>query len=349
MPLLAEYIWIDGTDRTKELRSKTKVLTGDNLPFSKPGTLTDVPLSTFPDWGADGSSTNQANGDDSDIVLKPVFACPDPFRTGNWLVLCEVFNGDGSVHATNTRSQVRAVLEAGADKTESLFGFEQEYTFMGADEKPYGFPENGFPEPQGPYYCSVGAGKIFGREVYEDFMERVLEAGLMISGFNWEVMPGQAEFQVGAAGPLTCPDHVWVARWILHRTAEDYGIAVTLDAKPAKGDWNGAGMHVNFSTAEMRAPGGIAAIEKACVAIGEKRQEHLDVYGDLYEERLTGAHETCSYKEFRYGVADRTASIRIPRHVAEEGTGYLEDRRPNANADPYEVAARMLKTVCGID
>lgn len=346
MVTLAEYIWIDGTEPTKQLRSKTKILRG--LPN---GGGTEIPdISFFPAWGADGSSTNQATGRDSDIGLQPVTVVRDPIRTKgvNFLVLCEVLNPDGSLHASNSRAKLREVLDAGAAKAEALFGFEQEYTFMKADRSPLGFPTGGFPGPQGPYYCGNGVNNIYGREVYEEFMQACLDAGLAFAGANWEVMPGQAEFQIGAVDGLTAADHVWLARWLLQRIGEKYGVGVSLDAKPIKGDWNGAGMHTNFSTREMRSPNGFEAIEEACRRIGQKRQEHLDVYGHNYQERLTGHHETCSYKEFRYGVADRTSSIRIPRHVAQARQGYLEDRRPNANADPYEVAARLLKTVCGI-
>jgi len=273
----------------------------------------------------------------------------DPFRFDGILVMCEVYDHDDVPHSTNTRAKLRHVLDHGGAELEALFGFEQEYTFLKTDGSPLGFPEKGYPGPQGPYYCAVGANNIYGRPVYEEFMAAVIEADLKISGFNWEVMPGQAEFQVGPASGLEGSDHVWFARYILSRIGEDYGVVVTLEAKPAKGDWNGAGMHTNFSTAAMRKDGGIEAINAACEKIGQKIDEHLAVYGDLYEERLTGAHETASYKEFKYGVSDRTASIRIPRQVARDGKGYLEDRRPNANADPYEVSARMIATVGGIE
>ena len=349
MTILAEYIWIDGVKPTAGLRSKTKVLRNISLgPATLPWNGEEIPLDDFPAWGADGSSTSQADGADSDIGLVPVRAIPDPFRPGGYLVLCEVCTGDGELHPTNSRAKLRAVLDAGGGASNALVGFEQEYTFMNLSGTPLGFPLDGFPRPQGPYYCAVGAENIIGRDIYETFMEVVLTAGLTIGGFNWEVMPGQAEFQVGALEPLTCSDQVWLARWIIQRVAEDFGVVVSLDAKPAKGDWNGAGMHVNFSTAAMREEGGLDVIEKACAAIGERRQAHLDVYGHLYEERLTGAHETCSYREFRWGVADRTSSIRIPRQVASEGKGYLEDRRPNANADPYEVSTVMLQSVLGL-
>ena len=351
MAVFAEYIWIDGVKPTAGLRSKTKVIYDTNVPSSTAvGNVTEIDPSWFPEWGADGSSTQQATGSDSDIVLRPVSAVRDPFRPGHYLVMTEVYEGAvDKTHESNHRADLRAVLAAGGDQAESLFGFEQEYTFLSSGNRPLGFPESGYPGPQGPYYCGVGEGRIFGREVYEDFLVHCLNAGIVVSGVNWEVMPGQAEIQVGPLDPLTAGDHIWFARWILARTAEEYGVVVTLDAKPAKGDWNGAGMHTNFSTATMRAPGGLKAIHAACEALGERINEHLAVYGQGYEERLTGAHETAHYSQFSYGVSDRTASIRIPRSVHAQGHGYMEDRRPNANACPYQIAARMLRTVCNID
>ena len=350
MAVLAEYIWVDGVQPTASLRSKTRVIYNSAVPTSdKIQDVTKIDMSWFPEWGADGSSTEQAEGSDSDIILRPVSAIRDPFRPGGYLVMTEVFVGEsGEAHRSNTRADLRKVLDAGASSTEPLFGFEQEYTFLTNTGRPLGFPEAGYPGPQGPYYCGVGSGKIAGRQIYEQFLQKCIEAGVHISGVNWEVMPGQAEVQVGAVGPLLGGDHIWFARWLLERTGEEYGVQVSFDPKPATGDWNGAGMHTNFSTAVMRAPGGQSEIERACIAIGGKVQEHLEAYGDRYEDRLTGAHETAHYSDFSYGVSDRTASIRIPRSVAENGYGYLEDRRPNANADPYRIAARLLRTVCDI-
>lgn len=348
MPIFAEYIWIDGTKPSRVTRSKTRILP-DQAVVHSGSPLDPVPLDGFPPWGSDGSSTGQACGKDSDIGLVPVCAVVDPLRAGrSYLVLCEVLDPTGAVHNTNTRSELRRVLDAGAARSDALFGFEQEYTFLAMDHRPLGFPVGGFPAAQGPYYCAVGSFNIAGRDVYEAFMQAAVLAGLAIAGTNFEVMPGQAEFQIGAVDALTACDHLWLSRWLLHRITEDHGIAVTFDAKPEKGDWNGAGMHANVSTRDMREKGGMGHIEAACRALAGKRQEHLDVYGHGYEERLTGHHETCSHREFRYGIADRTASVRIPRHVAQAGCGYLEDRRPNANADPYQVASLLLRTICGI-
>ncbi|GIH80747.1 glutamine synthetase [Planobispora longispora] len=330
MTFKAEYIWIDGTEPTAKLRSKTRVLAdGDELPI----------------WGFDGSSTNQADGHSSDRVLKPVFTCPDPIRGGdNVLVLCEVLDIDMTPHSSNTRALLTEVAEKYADQ-ESWFGIEQEYTFF-KEGRPLGFPIGGFPAPQGGYYCGVGADEVFGREVVEKHLDLCLEAGLKISGINAEVMPGQWEFQVGPAGPVEVSDHMWVARWLLYRVAEDFGIAATLDPKPAKGDWNGAGAHTNFSTKAMRE--NYDAIITACEALGEgdKPLEHVKQYGHGIEDRLTGHHETAPWNKFSYGVSNRGASVRIPWQVEVDRKGYIEDRRPNANVDPYVVTRLLVDTCC---
>ena len=335
MKVKAEYIWIDGYEPTANLRSKTKVL--------------DAPVSSaeeLPLWGFDGSSTLQADGGDSDCMLKPVWICKDPLRGGdNILVMNEVCNPDGSPHKSNSRAKLVELAKKFKDH-DAWFGIEQEYTLMDG-KQPAGWPEEGFPErPQGPYYCSVGFDDVAGRDMVEEHLDLCLEAGLEVSGINAEVMLGQWEYQVGPLPALEVGDQLCVARWLLERIGEDYGYRVELHPKPIKGDWNGSGAHINYSTASMRANGGLKVIEEACEKLGQNIDKHIAVYGDHNEERLTGLHETCSINEFRYGVSDRGASIRIPMGVHNDGKGYLEDRRPASNVDPYKACAALIETTC---
>ena len=331
MSYQAEYIWIDGSEPTQKLRSKTKIVTDGEAP---------------PAWGFDGSSTNQADGAHSDCLLEPVFVVPDPLRGANdVLVMCEVLSADGSPHATNHRARAVEVAKTYAS-FEPRFGIEQEYTFF-QEGRPYGWPEDGFPAPQGPYYCGVGGAKMPGRDIVEAHTLACIRAGLGIEGTNAEVMMGQWEFQVGVLDGVAIGDQLWLARWLLERIAEEFEVDVSYAAKPVPGDWNGAGAHTNFSTKQMRASGGWDAIIAGAEALGTRVKEHIAAYGAGIEDRLTGAHETAPYNKFSYGVSNRGASVRIPARVAEAKRGYIEDRRPNANIDPYIVAALITETICG--
>ena len=341
---LAEYIWIDGTKPVPLIRSKSRVVKLNSNPE----------IDSFPEWSFDGSSTNQAEGNDSDCILKPVSFVKDPIRAGeNYLVLCEVFNADYTEHSSNTRSTLRKYLEQGGEKEDPWIGFEQEYTLY-YKGKPLGWPDNGYPAPQGPYYCGVGAEQVSGRDIVEAHARACLDAGIMLYGINAEVMLGQWEYQVGYRGieeekadTLTVSDHAWLARWLLYRIAEEADIEVSIDNKPVKGSWNGAGMHTNFSTNSTRKEGsGIGAIHEAIKTLEKCHDEHITVYGHLLEERLTGEYETSHIGDFSSGSADRGCSIRIPKPVELKGWGYFEDRRPGANSDPYEVAAMLVKNVC---
>ena len=344
--ILATYLWLDGTKPTTLVRSKTRV-----LEYSE-----TISIENFPEWGFDGSSTNQATGDNSDCILKPVSFIPDPIRgEGCFLVMSEVFERTGKVHLTNTRARLRNVLKSGADKQDAYFGFEQEYTLI-SDNGPAGWPPNGYPEPQGPYYCGVGYNRVGGRELVEAHLEACLEAGILIYGTNAEVMLGQWEYQIGYRGfdetcdPLTVADHMWYATWIMDRLSEEYGYRCSYDNKPVKGDWNGAGCHTNFSTKDMRSKKtGKAVIKKILELLEKSHDKHIPFYGDCLDERLTGLHETCAIDEFRSGESDRGASIRIPVQTSRDGYGYLEDRRPGANSDPYLVMARILTTICELN
>lgn len=338
----AEYIWIDGQMPTAELRSKTKIIRSANP-------AAGMDLANLPEWGFDGSSTKQAEGKFSDCLLKPVFVCKDPIRGGNnVLVMCEVLNPDGTPHVSNTRYALSKASKKYASQ-EAWGGIEQEYTLYHKNGKLLAwhiFPDG--PEAQSRQYCGVGADRIMGRQLIDLHMQLCINAGLQIDGANLEVMPGQAEFQVGPLPVLELSDQLWIARWLIHRIGEDLDLVVSFAPKPMKtGDWNGAGAHYNFSTRAMRSPGGLTEIVAACEKLGKKHNQHMSVYGAGNHDRLTGKHETCDINTFRYGVSDRGASIRIPIGTANAQCGYFEDRRPAANADPYLVSEAILETVCG--
>ncbi len=357
---IGEYIWIGGNG---ELRSKTRTISMQGPP---------------PDWGFDGSSTEQASGEHSDCVLKPVKWRKDPIRgTPSMLVLCEVYDSEGNPDKNNYRTKALDAFRLCSDQF-PLFGIEQEYTLM-KDGEYLGWSIQDYegasgpkhigrrictglrPPKQGPFYCGVGGGKEYGAEVAEMHMFGCLVAQLKWCGKNSEVMPGQWEFQVGPALPIDVADDLWLARFLLHKVAAKRGYTVTFDAKPHP-KLNGAGAHTNFSTQAMRSDGGLEHCTKAAKALGLNVIEDQNCgveegkvyatktfpkeYGSDYKKRLTGEHETCSYNEFKYGVADRTASIRIPLHVSNTGAGYIEDRRPCAYADPYRVVAYMMKICC---
>ena len=325
-----EYLWLDGFKPTQSLRSKTRV----ESDFG--GTLEECPM-----WSFDGSSTEQADGSSSDCLLKPVAVFPDPERVNGYLVMTEVLNADGTPHESNGRATIDD------DDDDFWFGFEQEYFLWDPEtDRPPGFAKAGFPAPQGPYYCSVGAKNAFGRDVVEDHLDLCLEAGLNVEGINGEVAAGQWEFQVFAKGAARAGDETWVARYLLERTGERYGFAIEWHPKPLGDvDWNGSGMHANFSNGVMRESGKEEIFTKICEEFGKNIKRHISVYGAENDQRLTGAHETQSIDQFSYGVSDRGASIRIPVGTVEDGwKGRLEDRRPASNADPYKVAAAIIKT-----
>jgi glutamine synthetase len=326
-----EYIWLDGYTPVPNLRAKTQV-----KEFDKHPTLEDLPM-----WGFDGSSTQQAEGRSSDCMLKPVACFPDSTRINGVLVMCEVMMPDGvTPHPSNSRGTI-------LDDPGAWFGFEQEYFFY-QDGRPLGFPTEGYPAPQGPYYCGVGYTAVgdIARDIVEEHLDICLEAGINHEGINAEVAKGQWEFQIFGKGSKKAADQIWVARYILNRLCEKHGIDVEYHCKPIRGDWNGSGMHANFSTDYMRDKGGKPYFEALMKQFAANMEEHVAVYGPDNHLRLTGLHETQSIDKFSYGIADRGSSIRIPHSFVNAGyKGYLEDRRPNSQGDPYQIASRILKTI----
>ncbi|HEX4086855.1 MAG TPA: glutamine synthetase beta-grasp domain-containing protein [Chthoniobacteraceae bacterium] len=325
-----EYVWLDGYEPIPNLRSKTLI-----KEFDKEPTLAELPL-----WGFDGSSTKQAEGHSSDCVLKPVACYKDTSRINGVLVMNEVMLPDGSAHPTNARATIK-------DDPDAWFGFEQEY-FLFQDGRPLGFPTDGFPEPQGKYYTGVGYAAVgdVAREIVEKHLDLCLDAGINHEGINAEVAKGQWEFQIFGKGSRKAADDVWIARYLMMRLCESYGIDMEIHCKPILGDWNGSGMHSNFSTKYMREVGGKEYFEALMAAFDKNRNEHIAVYGPDNHLRLTGLHETQSIDKFNYGIANRGASVRVPHSFVNSGyKGYLEDRRPNSAGDPYKIASRILHTV----
>jgi len=336
--VMAEYIWLDAAQVP---RSKTKILT------ARPTKISDLPM-----WNYDGSSTEQAEGSNSEINIKPRAIFDDPFRGyPHVMVITDAYNAwDDAPAIGNTRAAC-AELHDKYKKLDAWYGIEQEYTLMKPGKVgvsptvPYGFNADGSePAPQGPYYTGAGTGVAIGRPVADDHLKKCMDSGVKIAGINAEVMPGQWEYQIGPCRGVDIGDHMVMARYIMLRVTESHGCVCSFSPKPAKGDWNGAGCHTNFSTKSMREKGGYDVIIKVCEAFGKVAAEHIAEYGEGNDQRLTGKHETCSIKEFKYGVANRGASIRIPRDAEKNGKGYMEDRRPAANCDPYRVAARIIKT-----
>ncbi|MCJ2037030.1 glutamine synthetase beta-grasp domain-containing protein [Methylobacterium sp. J-068] len=330
-----EYIWLDGYTPVPNLRGKTQIKEFDAFP-----TLEQLPL-----WGFDGSSTMQAEGGSSDCMLKPVRHFPDSTRKNGVLVMCEVMMPDGvTPHASNKRATI-------LDDDGAWFGFEQEYFFY-KDGRPLGFPASGYPAPQGPYYCGVGYKEVgsIARKIVEEHLDLCLDAGINHEGINAEVAKGQWEFQIFGKGSKKAADEMWVARYLLQRLCEKYEIDVEYHCKPLGAtDWNGSGMHANFSTEHLRTVGGKAYFEALMAAFKENLDDHIAVYGPDNHMRLTGKHETAAIDQFSYGVADRGASIRVPHSfVNNEYKGYLEDRRPNSQGDPYQIASQILKTIASV-
>lgn len=324
-----EYIWLDGYEPVPNLRGKTRIAA------SAPKSVEDCPL-----WGFDGSSTRQAEGRSSDCILKPVALYPDGDRPNGYIVLCEVLNPDGTPHPSNHRATI-------IDDENAWFGLEQEY-FLYKHGRPIGWPESGFPSPQGEYYCGVGYRNVgsLARKIVDEHLDLCLYAGINHEGINAEVAKGQWEFQIFAKGSAKCADDVWVARYLLARLCEKYEMDVEWHCKPFRGDWNGSGMHCNFSTQFMREEGGKEYFLKLMDAFEKYRDEHIAAYGPDNHLRLTGLHETQSIDKFSWGVADRGASIRVPHSFVNNGyKGYLEDRRPNSQGDPYQICSRVLKTI----
>ena len=327
-----EYIWLDNAG---QLRSKVKI-TSDIIDTDTMGSI------GAPSWSFDGSSTEQASGNNSDCQLVPMTQYHNPIE-GGYFVLCEVYDSQSEPHSSNARAKLTDHDHIAKD--DWWFGFEQEYFFV-SEGQLAGWPSGGYPEPQGNYYCGVGTN--VGREVVEAHLQLCLASGLNITGTNAEVALGQWEYQVFSQGHMKACDDLWMSRYLLLRVAEEHGVSINFHPKPVSGDWNGSGCHMNFSFPALRNEGGKDLIENICTKLELTHDIAMRVYGDENTQRLTGLHETQHHSKFSWGELDRGASIRVPAYTVNNGyKGYLEDRRPAANVDPYKAVFYLLNTLEG--
>ena len=362
MNFAVEYVWLGGYDKNYTftqpryikpytIRSKTRILTAEKTSLN----LEDIPV-----WNYDGSSTNQAKTDKSEVFICPRKLFNNPFNSdmASYLVLCDTYVDLECTkpHKTNTRAKANEIFNMKKEE-EPWFGIEQEFFLMSVhDGLPIGFDQL---IPQGQFYCSVGSKNAFGREVIERIVKCAFDAGIKLSGWNAEVAPGQWEIQVGILTGIDAADHLWMLRYIMERVTEDTAYYIELHPKPIvikhepvtlewelPDEWNGSGAHTNFSTKSMRNAGGIGAINQAIEKLATNHKKHIMSYGIGNELRLTGRCETSSMDKFSFGIADRKASVRIPTETIHNNCGYIEDRRPSSLMDPYLVTSLLFSTIC---
>ena len=328
---MVEYVWIGGSS---ELRSKTRVM------HKEVNTVDDLSQ-----WNYDGSSTGQAEGHASEIILIPGALFNDPIRGApHKMVMCETQLPTGEPALNNTRHFAKKLFDQALEE-EPWFGLEQEYFIMDSTNQPLGYSED---KKQGQFYCSAGSANAFGRELVEDHLRACIDAGINISGVNAEVAAGQWEYQIGPCVGIDQGDHLWMARYLMERLSEKYGVSINIEPKPLAGDWNGSGCHANYSTKNMREgtkdKTGLEYIYEAVEKLSAKHMEHMDIYGKDNDQRLSGAHETSPYDEFSVGVGNRGSSVRVGNEAINDKKGYFEDRRPGSNCDPYLVSGMLFKT-----
>ena len=350
-----DYVWIDGTER-KGMRTKSRYVFMQTEHEQVQLTLDDA-IKQTPPWGFDGSSTEQAEVKSSDLLLNPVKIFNNPFngnpqQVQSFIVLCEVFNADGTPHESNTRAALRDIFDTHEETETTIFGVEQEYVFWDPYQNwPHGWAEqkdgdwsNEYPEPQGEYYCGLGSKNVLHRMIVDQHAALCFQAGIRLDGTNAEVMKSQWEYQLTPQNAIDAGDSLWVSRYILERIAETRNISINYSPKPVEGDWNGSGCHVNISTDWMRA-GPKEQIDNAIELLGINHDKLIEVYGRNNHLRLTGEHETAKIDEFSSGVSDRSVSVRVPLTTDSNGAGHIEDRRPAANMDPYEAYGVIIQSL----
>nr|CAH7745052.1 unnamed protein product [Callosobruchus chinensis] len=310
------YLWIDHTG--ENLRSKTRT-----LDFS-PSTYKEVPI-----WNFNGFHTMKAPKEKSDYYLVPVSLYNDPIRRGaNKIVLCETFDADEKPCKTNHRQKCVEALNKVCDH-EVYIGFEQDYYIMGSDGRPFGWPPMGEPISDRQYYASMCT--VIGREITECIYRALLYAGVNVYSDCAEPAPSQWELKTNGERGVKPADDMWFSRWLMQRIAEDFGLCISFQPFVSP-RWSKSGLHVTYSTKKMRDNDGMKYIQETIKKLEKCHTEMLKIYKSTYLG-----------DKFTSGIGDRTASVRIPKIVADKKKGFIEDRRPAGNADPYKIMEALIK------
>ena len=326
---VCEYIWIGGRG---EIRSKTRVISRDINSFQ---------YDNIPNWNYDGSSTFQASSDrNTEIILKPCSYFKDPLRSIDncdcILVLCDTYDINDNPLPTNHRYNAIKLFDKKLEES-PWFGLEQEYFLVNNQD------DNSTISHEGMHYCR--SANSLERQIVEKHLKDCLTTGLYIYGINAEVASHQWEFQIGPCTGVHASDHLVIARYLLEKIAESFGVYVSYFPKPSP-NINGSGCHINFSTESTRNPDGIKVIESCMSKLEKRHKEHINVYGEHNHIRLTGKHETSDINNFSYGIGTRNTSVRIPTQTIKDMCGYFEDRRPASNIDPYQATSIIFETCC---
>lgn len=318
----AIYIWIGANNR---LRWKIKTVPIDKRDMLK--------LKAYPWWNYDGSSTGQAEGENTEVRLKPVRVYPFPYKDdADVMILCETYNVDNTVHRDNERYHALERFKAGEYKR-PWFGNEVEYFIVKNGDNMNDLLTT-------THYCGFDECRAHCKRVALEHYNACLNANLEISGMNAEVTRGQWEFQIGPCEAIKSGDHTYVALFLLIWVAEYHGCKVIVNESKPYENVNGSGCHINYSDIDTRFNDNANILVQKINKLGERHDHHMSIYGDN-SKRLTGTHETSRPDVFSFGTGTRDTSVRVPTNTKK----YFEDRRPASNIDYYKVTSSIYESV----
>ncbi len=319
--MIFEYVWLDYNNN---FRSKIRVMDEDNNA----------------EWNFDGSSTNQATTDSSEVILKVVASYNHPFINGK-LYLCATYDINNNPLSNNYYDKAKEIFITKGLKLElePWFGLEQEY-FICDSQNNIIINNN-----SNIYYCSPINQDQDEVKIVNEHLEACINAGIKISGTNAEVVQHQWEFQIGPVEGLDAGNQLMMARYLLNIIAAKYNKYINYHPKPIS-DVNGSGCHINFSTNAMRNENGLDFIKDAIEKLKENHVYHMKNYGIHNDKRMTGKYETADYNIFTWGIGSRNTSVRIGNDTYKNKKGYFEDRRPASNINPYLATSIIFETCC---